>query len=100
MPQRLEVRGPAKAKPGIDAVFTVLVRGADQPVDSLFPLHLAVTDPAGQTSREYSRRLLARHGIAEERLRFAVNDAPGTWTLAVTDAMTRLSAKATIELAK
>jgi uncharacterized protein YfaS (alpha-2-macroglobulin family) len=69
-------------------------------VDALFPVHLTVTDPSGQKSREYSQRSLARKGVATFGIEFADNDLAGRWTIAVRDALTGLEARTFIDLKK
>lgn len=98
VPMRLQLVTSRKITMGATAGIKVRWVGTSGDVDALFPVHLTVTDPNGQKSREYSQRGLARKGVAMFDIEFAANDLPGHWTIDVRDAMTGLEAHAVIEV--
>lgn len=98
LPRRIQSILPRKTLPGARNTVRIRVLGRHGGIDTLFPLHVTVTDPRGRTSKEYSQRLLARHGTASFTIQFAKNDLPGRWTLAVRDAMTQIEGRTSIEL--
>lgn len=97
-PRRIQCLVPRRTTPGARTSMRIRVLGQHGEVDTLFPLHVTVTDPRGQTSKEYSQRLLAHHGLAALTIEFANNDLPGRWTITVRDALTQLEGHASIEL--
>ena len=93
---RLEV--PESATQGQPVAVRIQVReAAGQPFGEPVPLKLTVAGPDGQPS-VYSRSVLAQNGGAEVRLPFAINDAPGRWTLEVTNLADGERAQATVML--
>jgi hypothetical protein len=78
--------------------LTLTVQGRNGPVPALFPLHVTVTDPRGETNREYARRLLARGGQATYVITFADNDRRGTWRFTAMDALTGLKTTWSVKL--
>jgi hypothetical protein len=101
LPRRMVWFGPSNTTPGARTFLQIRVLDRHHDVvNTLFPLHVVVTDPHGEISKEYSGRLLARQGIATLPIEFASNDVEGSWTLTVRDAMTGLRAHTNLELKK
>ncbi|MBK9258510.1 MAG: hypothetical protein IPM54_01590 [Polyangiaceae bacterium] len=100
VPRRLQLAMPPKVAAGAPIPLTARLVGRRGNVDAPFPLHVTVTDPNGQRSEEYGRRLLARSGVVTSHFEFADNDVAGRWTIAVRDALTGLEATTTFELVK
>lgn len=63
-------------------------------------LRLEVRDPAGAVAPHYSGVLLAPLGKAERLLPIALNDATGTWTVAVTDLLSGQSVQASLSVSE
>ncbi len=99
LPAGIAVDAPPKARPGIAAPLSIVVKGTSGTVKTLVPLQITVRDPKGKPSVEYSRRILAKDGIAGCKFTFAVNDIPGIWTVEVQDVMTGVKNGVKLELA-
>lgn len=80
-------RGPRRLR------ATVLAGGEVGP----HVLHVSVTDPEGNPAPAYARNLSAPGGVAELHIPLAANDAPGTWTVRVRDALSGASAEVGIQ---
>ena len=89
----LTLRGPSAAKPGEHVDFAV---GSDGGGKRLFRCH--VFAPDGSVVTHYAKNLLAADGRATFTLPSALNDAPGEYTVRVTDVVTGASAAAKITL--
>lgn len=95
----VEVTGPERAIAGTVATLTAQVRSsAPTPGDHV--LRVEVRDPAGAVSEAYSRNVPAERGRAEIAIPFALNDAPGSWTVSVRDAVTGVTGEATLTLSE
>ena len=76
---RLET--PESAPQGQPVTVRIHVHGvAGKPFVEPVPIKFTVRGPDGQTS-VYSHSVLAQNGAADVCLPFAMNDAPGRWTL-------------------
>lgn len=89
----LTLRGPAAARLGEHPEFTAASSGGAR---RLF--RCQVTAPDGSVPLAYSKNVLTESGRATYTLPSALNDAPGAYTVRVTDVMTGASALAKIIL--
>ncbi len=81
----VRVTEPLECKSGEPVELTIEVIGASgKPFNSNHPLRIDVTDPRGQDS-EWSRYATTREGECVYRFVPAINDAPGTWNVTVTE---------------
>ena len=87
-PRALSLTLPRAVSAGQPVRLQMTVLGTRGTVDAYFPLHVTVTDPNNNVNIEYSRRLLATHGKADDTFTFAKNDVPGVWKISVVDAFT------------
>jgi len=103
MPYRVErvvvsLEQPAR-KVGETILYGVKVEtDGGQPGPGVF--RVEVIGPDGQPRPHYGLNLTTRDGRAKGSLGMALNDAPGKWTIKVTDYVTRVSGTATFDLAK
>ncbi|MFW6162151.1 MAG: glutamine amidotransferase [Planctomycetota bacterium] len=75
-----------------------VVNDAGQPVPGSHILRAFVTDPDGAERPDLGGERVTRRGVLEDELPLAVNERPGPWTLAVTDALTRRIVRRTFEV--
>ncbi len=87
---------PGKAQAGQDALVRLAVGTSGKA--GLHVFRVDVADPQGRPVRCYSDNIVAREGRAEFRIPFALNDAPGEWTVRARDVTSGLSATRTILL--
>ncbi len=91
----LRVTAPKQAQRGGEVKYgaKLLVAGGKP---DLHVFRVAVSAPDGQAMDHYGATLLAPGGQAQGSFRLALNDAPGKWTITVTDALTRAHSRATV----
>jgi hypothetical protein len=92
----LEAELSVTAKPGTDAVLKAAVKTDGKP--GLHVFRVDVTDPKGTWIRAYSQNVVAQEGTAQVTIPFALNDAPGAWTIVVRDVATGATQKRTISI--
>ena len=92
----VNVTGLDAAKPGRDAALKMLIESAGEP--GLHVYRVEVVDPTGAFRRTYSDNIVAQGGRATFTLPFALNDAPGEWTVHIRDVATGASARKVIRL--
>lgn len=91
------VTAPRTLEPGKPSSITGTVRlGSGKAPRGAYPLWVEVTDPTG-VNREFTRAVAARDGAFSVPFTPAINDPSGTWTIEVTDLITRKKASATFE---
>jgi len=94
----IELDGPRTATQGARMRYSATVAYAEgEPGRHV--LHVTVSGPDGVERPWYARNLLAEDGRAAGELTFALDDAPGTWTIQATDVATGATARREIELA-
>ncbi|MDD3949122.1 MAG: hypothetical protein PHT43_06630, partial [Anaerolineaceae bacterium] len=87
----LQVDSPRSLKAGADLCLELAVQSSEgSPGPHL--MHLALTDPAGNSRFHLKRNLVAENGKANLRMRMAFNDSKGQWQLLVKDVMTGMTA--------
>jgi len=89
----ITLQGPRFARPGEPAVFTIT---SIQSGTAL--VRVQVLTPVGNRSSLYSGNVLLNRSNSTFTLPFALNDAPGKYTIKVTDVVTGASIEKTIEL--
>jgi hypothetical protein len=77
--------GPRKATLGEVVTFDLRLSGRSPALTHV--LHLQARDPAGQIVSSYSENVVLKGGKGRWKLKLAVNDKPGTWTVMVRDAL-------------
>jgi hypothetical protein len=77
--------GPRKARLGEVVTFDLRLSGRSPAL--MHVLHLEVRDPAGQIVSAYSANVALKGGKGSWKLKLALNDKPGTWTVTVRDAL-------------
>ncbi len=94
LPQ-MQVSAPQRVQRG--TIANVAIHAAASPADmSIF--HVDVVDPKGNRQVFYSGNVLARQGSGVKAIPFAVNDAPGQWTIDVRDVMSGQRVQQTIDV--
>jgi len=99
-PYRVEgvrVEADSRASVGQEMVISA---GVEADADELqrHVLRVEWLGPHGKLLRHYSRDVIAHGGHARFRQRWALNDAPGTYTLTVRDVMSGVRAEARVHL--
>jgi hypothetical protein len=89
---KVTVTGGKTARAGQPLALTLAVvpAGTAKPITHV--LHLAVAGPDGKERRWYGQNVIVRGGKATASIPLAYNDAPGQWTVTVTDVATGLKA--------
>lgn len=81
----VRITGPTECRAGETVELAIEVLGASgNPMTGALPLQVEVKDPRGRDS-EWPRFTTTRDGRCLFRFIPAVNDVPGTWTVAVTE---------------
>jgi outer membrane protein assembly factor BamB len=94
---KLNLSATPAVRPGESLRVRASVAGAaGAPLDAAVPLRLLFKDPAGK-EKYCLYRVTAKAG-AEELLPVAINDAPGTWTLEVTELFSGKTAALGVEV--
>lgn len=92
------IQGPAAGARGSAASFTIsALDPAGEPVSALLPFHVEVLDAENKPS-EFSGYYGVRDGVLSLTLDVASNDAPGAWTIRVTDLASGKAATATLQV--
>jgi hypothetical protein len=91
VPERIETRAPVAVRRGKQADIRLRIATARRVLSLDFPLRIAVLDPRGGESLEYSHSALARGGEYRFALPFAANDAAGKWTVRIRELTTGLT---------
>lgn len=78
----MRVAAPQQVERGSVAEIAVSARPSPADVDVF---HVEVRDPSGHRAMEYCGNLIVKDGSGMKPIPFAVNDAPGKWTVTVQD---------------
>ena len=92
----LSVDAPSKASPGETVRLTCTVRPDGGAPVGHHVLRVDVFGSDGVLRMHYSRNLETSHGTAAMTIPLALNDAPGTWRVAVRDVASGTAAEATV----
>jgi hypothetical protein len=87
---------PRSAHPGKEVRLVLRLIGPRE--HAVHVLHVAVSDPAGQTISELSSNVIMRHREKVIRLPLPCAAAAGTWAIAAVDVMSGKRAQATLEV--
>jgi hypothetical protein len=91
----MQVSVPEQVQRG--TIANVAIHTAASQADlSIF--HVDVLDPQGNRQTFYSGNVIARQGAGVKAIPFAVNDAPGKWTIDVRDVMSGQSVHQSVNL--
>lgn len=90
------VMAPARLRLGDTGTIRVTPAGPSPAAFHVF--HVEIIDPAGKPVRQYSGNVIADAGTAARALPLALNDAPGTWRIRVTDALSGQAVESTVEV--
>ena len=95
---RLELADASVHAGGTLRYTAQVINHAGQPVPASHILRVFVTDPDGGERPDLGGDRVTASGVLEVAQPIAVNEQPGTWTLCVTDILTRRTVRRTFDV--
>jgi len=95
---RIELAQDAFARGGSIEYRVTVIGESGQPARGSHIVRVAVTDPSGAERPELGGQFATQNGLLDAVRRLAVNDPAGTWSLSVTDPLTRRVVRRSFEL--